>query len=224
MLRQFSSLTLLLLSTVYCKFLFRCAGNDDYLNRLDSKCLNNVTREATWSDEGIQISSLEAIPQDQQVTICVNVYNPSKSSFIFPQGYSLISSVYMINIVMTDASLIRGIQVCLTKYQQQNRGSMQVLQASCIPTHWEANRSAPVFSFSPVEPQRIQTQRGTLTLCLDSRRCYLVVAGNVHAHNTIQCYKLSHIHPLWLASRSPKIIKIKENNVLILICDAVIII
>ncbi|XP_064387312.1 polyubiquitin-like isoform X2 [Halichondria panicea] len=150
---------------------------NDHINQLDSECLNSVKKKAIWSDEGVQISSLEAIPQDQQVTVSVNVYDPSKSSFIFPHGYSLISSVYMINMVMTDASLIRGLQVCLTKYRQQNRrGSVQVLQASCIPTHWEADRSAPVFSFSPVEPQRIQTQGGTLTLRLDFRRCYLVVA------------------------------------------------
>ncbi len=142
-----------------------------------------MKKVAIWSAEGVQISSLEEIPQDQQVTVSVNVYDPSKSSFNFPEGYSPSSKVYRINIAaaMADASLIRGVQVCLTNYQQQNRqGSVQVMQASCIPTHWGANRSAPVFSFSPVEPQRIQTQRGTLTLCLDSRRCYLVVAGNIY--------------------------------------------
>ncbi len=160
------------------------AGKDDYLHRLDGECLNSVKKEAIWSAEGVQISSLEAIPQDEQVTVSVNVYDHSKSSFIFPQGYSLCSSVYMINIAMNDASLICGLQVHLTKYRQQNRrGSMQVLQASCIPVHWGADRSAPVFSFSPVEVQRIQIQRGTLTLCFDSPRCYLVVAGNIHAHN-----------------------------------------
>ncbi len=147
-----------------------------------------MKKEAIWSAEGVQVSTVEAIPQDQHITVSVNVYDPSKSSFIFPQGYSLISSVYMINIVMTDASLIRhGIQVRLTKYRQQNRrGSVQVLQASCIPTHWEANRSTPVFSFSLIEPRRIQSQGETLTLYLDSPRCYLVVAGNIqlsHAHN-----------------------------------------
>ncbi len=156
------------------------AGKDDYRDRLDNECLNSVKKNAIWSAEGIQISALEAIPQDQQVTVCVNAYDPSKSSFIFPQGYSLSCSVYMINIAVTDASLIRGIQVRLTNYRQQNRrGSMQVLQASCIPTHWGANRSAPVFSFSPIEPQRIQSQGGALMLCLDSPRCYLVVAGNI---------------------------------------------
>ncbi len=170
--------TILVLNN-YIHVIVHCAGKNDHINQLDSECLNSVKKEAIWSAEGVQISSLEAIPQDQQVTVSINVYDPSKSSFIFPHGYSLISSVYMINIVMTDASLIRGLQVYLTKYRQQNRGSMQVLQASCIPTHWEADRSAPVFSFSPVEPQRIQTQGGTLTLRLDSRRCYLVVAGNI---------------------------------------------
>ena len=172
---------------IYVHVIVHCAGKNDHINQLDSECLNSVKKKAIWSDEGVQISSLEAIPQDQQVTVSVNVYDPSKSSFIFPHGYSLISSVYMINMVMTDASLIRGLQVCLTKYRQQNRrGSVQVLQASCIPTHWEADRSAPVFSFSPVEPQRIQTQGGTLTLRLDFRRCYLVVAGNI-VHACIVC-------------------------------------
>ncbi len=147
-----------------------------------------MKNEVIWSAEGIQISSLEAIPQDQQVTVSVKVYDPSKSSFEFPQAYSLSSSVYMITIsdAMTDASLICGIQVRLTNYR---RGSMQVLQASCTPKYWEANRSAPVFNFSPIEPQRIQSQGGALTLCLDSPRCYLVVAGNTCMYRELTCIR-----------------------------------
>ena len=157
------------------------SGEDNYISRLDDKNLREGQKIATWERDGVQISTQTPIPQGQEVIVRISSYDPSKSSFIFPQGnYTFRTKVYMINISATDPLLVRGIQVRWLNcglITRQRRDRLQVFQASCVPTHWEASRSAPLFSFSPIESRRVQFESHTIVLHPESPHCYLVIAG-----------------------------------------------
>ncbi len=153
------------------------AGEDDYICRMNDKNLTNEQKLVTWQNNGIDISTQTPIPQGQEVFVRASTYGTTKSSFIFPHGYTFLGKVYMINISATDASLVHSVQVCFK--QRNRRRNIRVLQASGIPTHWDANRSTPMFSFSEIAPQRVQSEHDKLVLCPGTPHCYLVIAGKI---------------------------------------------
>ncbi len=139
---------------------------DDFVSQLDAGRLSRQKRQITCTLDNatIQVTPLMEITGEETISIGINTYSTSKPSFSFPQGCSLYRNVYK----------LAKIQF---KFQKPCSGkSFRILQASCTPTHLEANLT-PVFKFSLIDAQNIQQQDALISATLNISNCYVVLAG-----------------------------------------------
>ncbi len=160
---------------------------DDFIRQLDAGRLSRQKRQITCTLDNarIQVTSSMEIKGEETISIGINTYSTSKPSFSFPQGYSLYSNVYKLKMLTSSQSLRDGARLQF-KFQQPCSGkSLHILQASCTPTHWEANLT-PVFRFSLSDAPNTQQQDASiLSVTLNISNCYLVLAGksNEYVYN-----------------------------------------
>ncbi len=151
---------------------------DDFVSQLDAGRLSRQKRQITCTldNASIQVTPLMEITGEETISIGINTYRPSKPSFSFPQGCSLYSNVYKLKMSTSDQYLRDRAKIQF-KFQKPCSGkSFHILQASCTPTHWEANLT-PVFKFSLIDAQNIQQQDALISATLNISNCYVVLAG-----------------------------------------------
>ena len=151
---------------------------DDFVSQLDAGRLSRQKRQITCTldNASIQVTPLMEITGEETISIGINTYSTSKPSFLFPQGCSLYRNVYKLKMSTSDQYLRDRARIQF-KFQQPCSGkNFHILQASCTPTHWEANLT-PVFKFSLIGAQNTQQQDTLISVTLNISNCYVVLAG-----------------------------------------------
>ena len=151
----------------------------DCLHQLESTRLY-LERPILWNHHGINICSQAPIPDDQEVTVGVNIYNASKPEFSFPEGFSVSDKnyVYQIKVAARNQSLqlISGIQIILTNLPHlDGTKCLSILEAQANPTKSETGQ--PLFRFYHVKAPRFQHQSRSVKIAMRSNTCYLVIAS-----------------------------------------------